>query len=265
VQLRRDILRLAMACVLSLTVGGSAGAIPAGTYVTITIDGAPTSAPLPLPTPDGDIEGTWDLENCVGACDGGAGDLYDISLSVFMKFDPQILYAGSVIDFGTPSTFGFIFSQGIALTTAPGTASHTYSASATDGTPGPSGAMTVTPVAPPAGIPVDSDGTPEVSVYTLSTNGGTTFLNAELDLGPLLVVGGTSATHGPFNPASVAGPAGSGSYDVMRVDVNFSLTGGNDAYTFNGEANIVPEPGLVATLALGFAALALQVRRRLRR
>ena len=177
----------------------------------------------------------------------------------------QIIYASSVIDFGAPSSFGFIFSQGIVATPAPGTASHTYSASATDRTPGPTGSMTVTPLAPPAGIPVDTDGMPEVSVYTLSTNGGVTFLNAQLDLGPLLVVGGTSAVHGPFNPASVAGPAGSGSYDVMRVDVNFSLTGGNDAYTFNGEANSVPEPAVLAAVGLGLAGLALHVRRRSRR
>jgi hypothetical protein len=234
--------------------------------VTLVIDGESISAPMPAPTSDGNIEGYWVVSECVGACDNGPGDEYWLDLNLFMDPDPQIIYASSVIDFGAPSSFGFIFSQGIVPTPAPGTASHTYSASATDGTPGPLvGAMTVTPVAPPAGIPVDSDGTPEVSVYTLSTNGGTTFLNAELDLGPLLLVGPGSATHGPFNPASVAGPAGSGSYDVMRVDVNFSLTGGNDAYTFNGEANIVPEPGLVATLGLGLAALALQVRRRFRR
>jgi hypothetical protein len=198
-------------------------------------------------------------------CDGVGDDFLDLTLNLYMKPDPQIVYASSVIDFGTPSTFGFIFSQGIVPTSTPGTASHTYSASATDGTPGPGGSMTVTPVAPPGGIPVDSDGTPEVSVYTLSTNGGTTFLNAQLDLGPLLLVGGTSATHGPFNPASVVGPAGSGSYDVMRVDVNFSLTGGQDAYTFNGEANIVPEPAVLAALGLGLAGLALHVRRRSRR
>jgi hypothetical protein len=42
----------------------------------------------------------------------------------------------------------------------------------------------------------------------------------------------------------------------MRVDVNFTMGGGNDAYTFNGEASIeVPEPATAALLALGLGGL----------
>jgi hypothetical protein len=49
----------------------------------------------------------------------------------------------------------------------------------------------------------------------------------------------------------------------MRVDVNFSMAGGNDAYTFNGEATIdVPEPSVAALLALSLGALAVGARRR---
>lgn len=265
-QLRRDFLRLALGCVLGLVVGSPSWATTTP-YVTIVVDGNPIPFPMPLPDVDGNISiSGWHYTDCVGPCDGGAGDELDLTLSFLLKPDPQIIYASSVIDFGAPSTFGFIFSQGIVATAAPGTASHTYSASTTDGDGNPlTGSVTVTPVAPPVGIPVDSDGTPEVSVYTLSTNGGVTFLNAELDLGPLFVGGPGSDSHGPFNPASVAGPAGSGSYDVMRVDVNFSLTGGNDAYAFTGAALIeAPEPALVATLGLGLAGLALHARRRFR-
>ncbi len=274
-RLRRDGLRLAMGCALGLAVGSPGWAIPAAPEIMFTIDGTPTTVPAIAWTinPDGTAEATFlHCDVVVGDCDGLPGDVVDITLNAFMDPDPQIIYAASVIDFGTPSTFGFIFSQGIVATAAPGTASHSHSSSTTDGGTGslcptalgPS-VLCVTAVAPPAGLPVDTDGIPEIAVYTLSTNGGVTFLNAGLDLSPSFTTGAGSAVQGPFNPASVAGPAGSGSYDVMRVDVNFSMSGGNDTYTFNGTATIVPEPGLLGVFGLGLAGLALHVRRRSRR
>ena len=42
---------------------------------------------------------------------GNEGLGAEITLSAFLDPDPSILYAGSVIDFGAPSTFGFIFIQ----------------------------------------------------------------------------------------------------------------------------------------------------------
>jgi hypothetical protein len=103
---------------------------------------------------------------------------------------------------------------------------------------------------------VDGDATPEIAVYSLSTNGGTTWLNVGLDLSPSFVGAAGSDTQGPFAEGPVAGPAGSGSYDSMRVDVSFMMGGGNDAYTFNGEASIeVPEPATAALLALGLGGL----------
>ena len=140
-----------------------------------------------------------------------------------------------MIDFGAPSTFGFIFIQPIVATAAPGTATHTHSSSTTGG----GGSTTpVTAAATPGGIGVDGDATPEIAVYSLSTNGGTTWLNVGLDLSPSFIGAARSGVQGPFNEGPVAGPAGSGSYDSMRVDVNFTMGGGNDAYTFNGEATI---------------------------
>jgi hypothetical protein len=167
--------------------------------------------------------------------------------------DPSILYAMSVVDFGAASTFGFIFIQPIVLTAAPGVATHTHSSSTTGGG---GGTAKVDAVAPPLGISVDGDATPEIAVYSLSTNGGATWLNAGMDLSPSFVGAAPSDTQGAFNEGPIAGPAGSGSYDSMRVDMNFKMDGANDAYTFNGEATInVPEPSVAALLALGLGGL----------
>lgn len=183
---------------------------------------------------------------------------FQITLDASLDPDPQIVYAASVIDFGTASTFGFVFQQVIVPTAAPGSVSHSHASSTTDAN---GGGTPVTAVAPPAGIPVDGDATAEIAVYTVSTNAGTTFLNAGLDLSPSFVGGSPSGTQGPFNEGPGAGPAGSGSYNAMRVDVNFSMGGGSDAYTFNGLASVVvPEPATV--LLVGGALLALCARRR---
>ncbi len=184
---------------------------------------------------------------------------YLISGAGLFDPDPEISYGLAVIDFGAPTSFGFQFGQPIVPIPAPGVASHTYSGSLTDGG---SGSVTLTALAPPGGVPVDTDGTPEMSVYTLSTDGGATLLSAELDLGTTLVVGGASSLHGPFNPPAIPGPAGSGSYDYMQVDVNFSLSGGGDLYTSNGRAVIIPEPTAAVIAGMGLLGLSAFRRRR---
>jgi hypothetical protein len=183
-----------------------------------------------------------------------------ITINAVLDPDPSIIYAMSVIDFGAASTFGFIFIQPIVATAAPGVASHTESSSTTGG--GGSTAP-VTALAPPGGIPVDGDAVTEQFVYTLSQDGGATYLNVGLDIRPSFPGAAPSDTQAAINLGPVAGPAGAGSYNVMRVDVNFSMAGGNDAYTFNGEATIdVPEPSVAALLALSLGALAVGARRR---
>jgi hypothetical protein len=165
-----------------------------------------------------------------------------------------------VIDFGAPSVFGFIFGQAIAPTAAPGFVEHSESSSTTDG--GGAAGTPVTALAPPGGIPVDADGITEQFVYTLSQNGGTTFLNAGLDIRPSFVGASPSDTQAAINLGPIAGPAGAGSYNFMRVDVNFSMAGNQDAYTWNGIATVVPEPATAALFGLGLGGLALAGRRR---
>jgi len=182
-----------------------------------------------------------------------------ITLSALLDPDPQIVYAASVIDFGAPSSFGFVFQQAIVPTPAPGSVSHSHSSSTTNGggLDTPVGALP-----PPFGIPVDADGIPEISVYTVSTDGGGSFLNAGLDLSPSFTGAAPSDTQGAFNPAAIAGPAGAGFYDLMRIDINFSMDGGSDAYTFNGIAEVVPEPATALLLGLGLAGLGVARRTR---
>jgi hypothetical protein len=229
--------------------------------------------PIPVTTstlPDGTVVGTianWTWQCTVTCADGG---FQVADLDVTLDTDPLINFGVSTVDFGAPSTFGYVFQQSIVPTTAPGTATSSLSGSTTNGGGGP-GVVSVTPAPPPAGISQDAPGTnDEIMVYSLSTNGGTTWLNAGIDLGPAFSSNPAlvSDNYGSFNSAMVPGPAGSGSYDTMRVDVNFTMSGGGDRFTFNGDATIteemnVPEPSTAALLSLGLLGMGM-IRRRQR-
>lgn len=215
-------------------------------FATLSIDGADFDIPL--------VPGTSDIRQL-----SLADPEYLVMVSAVFT-DPRILYAVSIIDLGAPTTFSFAFSQSIAAPIgAPGVASASFSGSTTDG--GGSPGVTITPVPPPGTIPVDSDGTAELAVYSLSTDGGTTFSSAGIDLGPAFPSGPGSDVYGPFAGGG-PGPAASGSYDLMRVDVSFSLSGSQDVFTFNGEAVLVPEPATLCLLGSCLTALGIARRRR---
>ncbi len=233
------------------------------TVATMTVDGG---LPVAIAATGVDSEGATFWENITVSNPGfnssdpnDPANEWQITLNAYMDPDPQIIYAMSVIDFGAPSVFGFIFGQSIVSTPAPGVVSHSESSSTTDG--GADG-VTVTALAPPAGIPVDGDAITEQFVYNVSQDGGTTFLNAGQDIRASFVGATPSDTQAAINLGPSPGPAGAGSYDFMRVDVNFMMGGGQDAYTFNGVATVVPEPATAALLGIGLGGLALAGRRR---
>jgi hypothetical protein len=196
---------------------------------------------------------------CSSAALTGSG--YSIQIDLTMDPDPFIDYGIAVQNTsGGALNFSFIFSQSITLTPAPGQVNTSISGSTTNGGGSP-GVVTVTPLAP--GVALDSDGIPEIQVFTLSDNGGGTLTNAQIDLGPAFSSNPTltSDGYGPYNSAVIAGPLGT-AYNFMRVDLNFSLSGGDDIFTFNGSARVVPEPDVATLIALGLVGLGYAGRRR---
>jgi hypothetical protein len=167
--------------------------------------------------------------------------------------DPMITFGAAVTDIGAASPFSFTFILPLApLVNNPSVVKDSFSGSVTNA--GGSG-VTVTALAPPAGIPVDADGVTEVEVFTLSDDGGVTWKNVGLDLMPTTVVPlpvGNSGLTGDFNEGPLATIAG-GPWTHMRADVNFRLTGGGDIFTFNGAKRLIPEPGTLALLLMSMA------------
>jgi len=171
---------------------------------------------------------------------------------VTYKEDPFITYGFAIIDTGAPNTFSYTFSTPIIPIIGANVVKSSFSASTTDG--GTNG-VTLTALAPPVGIPVDSDGTEEIQVTTLSD--GAVRNNFGLDLGPSAILSESSSTVGPFNEGPAAGPVSATAWNELRIDVNFQASGSGDIYTMNGRSEVIPTPNVpeFPTMALPAALI----------
>jgi len=167
-------------------------------------------------------------------------------------------------DTGAALSISLRLTQDIDPIQAAGLVNTSYRLGTTNAYGGGPGPVNATALAAPGGVPVDSDGIPEVHVFTLSDDGGTNLTNAGLDLGttfnsnPAL----TSDAQPDINTPEVPGPLGTGFYNFMRVDVNFSMSAGGDIVNAHGTARVVPEPETAALIVLGLFGLGYVGRRR---
>ena len=87
--------------------------------VEVWVDGAQVGSAVPVLDT---TTGQWIIENYYYS--GAEGQ---ITLNAALDPDPSILYAMSVVDFGGPSVFGFVFGLPIVATAAPGIVTHSGS------------------------------------------------------------------------------------------------------------------------------------------
>lgn len=224
-------LTLAASAALLLYAGQGRAAVllPA---VTVTVDGTAHSVPLTQVA-----KGTGAAPAWVYVIDNysvAVQDEYSFTISsARLDPDPSIAYVISVVDFGAPSTFGFLFGTPIVPTGTPNLVSASLSGTLTDGGGG------VLAIAPVPGPKIQSS-----------------------QLGPTLTNMGVDVDIGEsFGP--LAGPAGT--WTFLQVNAGFQLSGGGDLATLNGFAGIVegqlppngvPEPGSLALLGIALAAAA---------
>lgn len=170
--------------------------------------------------------GSWLYEGAEG----------QVTISFQMDPDPSISYGISVIDFGAPSTFGFLFSTPIVPTGSP----NVVSASIVGGMTDASGdGVSLTPFAP--------------FLQTASVGAPLTSMGVDVGLASSFPAGapGSLYAYGPAASGAIAGP-GPGPWTSLTTTTIFTGSGGSDVYALTGFASIelVPEPAMLSLLLL---------------
>jgi hypothetical protein len=166
--------------------------------------------------------------------------------------DPDLIYAVSA---NNNSDFSqtYSFSVGEAIVPTASTGSTAYADISGGLTSRAGGTTTISPTNPNG-----------IQQFQLSANGGVTFVNAGVDVGPSASTVGNSA-YGVFAATNTNGPAGQ-TWNYMQLVSTFTLSA-KSAASLTGFASIsnvtpVPEPLEGAMLLLGLGLLVPVVRRR---
>jgi hypothetical protein len=165
--------------------------------------------------------------------------------------DPDMVYAVSAINnTALTQTYTFTFGESIAPTVS---GANTTYADVSGGLTSRSGNVGGASIAPLAGNSIQQ--------FELSADGGTTFVNAGVNVGDAASTNGTS-TYGVYSSTNPNGPTGQ-TWDYMRLVSSFTLSG-KSAASLAGFASIspVPEPQQEAMLLAGVCMIGSMVLRR---
>jgi hypothetical protein len=192
-----------------------------------------------------------------------------LSLTIVTKADPFVDYGMSIKNTGVAKNFRFNFTSPVTpVVSGSNVVRSSFSASGTDGAPDVPNGVTITALAPLAGIPVDSDNVTELQVTTVSD--GSSRVNIGQDLaGPGIHLSGTGGIWGPFVEGWAAGPESATGWNEIRIDLNFRLSGGGDIFTLNGRSDVrkrIPVPefptmALPAALIVGLIGAVLFIKK----
>lgn len=254
---------------LSFSITDDTGAIIQSQDLSGIVSFDPSTGALSTPTPGSDLtgQGNWSWSN-TDLVTGqtlaqsvlqwhtdlkGSNNLWlsVVQLKATGNVDPFLSYSFSAKNnTGTTQTYSYSYGESIVPPV-----SGNYSIYADIG-----GSLThgaITPVAqlnPTLGSTIQS--------LKLSTDGGTTFTNAGVDVGPAQTRTPTGTT--VFGPISATTDRDLSTINYWQFDVGFTLTPGRDAAALSGYAEIaptseIPEPStyalMVSTLAFGAAMI----------